>query len=69
MNVKVIGRTATNSGFYIFSKHRSHSGYDPLFKKVGAIPIGMNISEIYGALERGVVQAGALSHLRLRHGT
>jgi TRAP-type transport system periplasmic protein len=70
MNVKVIGRTATNSGFYIFSKKpinklddfkgvkiRSHSGYDPLFKKVGAIPIGMNISEIYGALERGVVQA------------
>lgn len=70
MNVKVIGRTATNSGFYIFSKQpinklddfkgvkiRSHSGYDPLFKKVGAIPIGMNISEIYGALERGVVQA------------
>jgi TRAP-type C4-dicarboxylate transport system substrate-binding protein len=70
MNVKVIGRTATHSGFYIFSKQpirkledfknvkiRSHSGYDPLFKKVGAIPIGMNISEIYGALERGVVAA------------
>jgi TRAP-type C4-dicarboxylate transport system substrate-binding protein len=70
MNVKVIGRTATRSGFYIFSKQpiqkledfknvkiRSHSGYDPLFKKVGAIPIGMNISEIYGALERGVVAA------------
>jgi len=70
MNVKVIGRTATQSGFYIFSKQpirklddfkgikiRSHSGYDPLFKKVGATPIGMSISEIYGALERGVVQA------------
>jgi TRAP-type transport system periplasmic protein len=70
INVKVIGRTATNSGFYIFSKQpiraladfkgvkiRSHSGYDPLFKKVGAIPIGMNISEIYGALERGIVGA------------
>src|SRR5262245_3884130 len=70
INVKVIGRTATQSGFYIFSKQpirmladfknvkiRSHSGYDPLFKKVGAIPIGMNISEIYGALERGVVSA------------
>jgi len=70
MNVKVIGRTATNSGFYIFSKQpirklddfkgvkiRSHSGYDPLFKKVGAVPIGMSISEIYGALERGVVTA------------
>ena len=70
MNVKVIGRTATQSGFYIFSKQpirklddfkgikiRSHSGYDPLFKKVGATPIGMAISEIYGALERGVVQA------------
>ncbi|MBX9826789.1 MAG: TRAP transporter substrate-binding protein DctP [Xanthobacteraceae bacterium] len=70
MNVKVIGRTATQSGFYIFSKQpirkledfkgikiRSHSGYDPLFKKVGATPIGMSIAEIYGALERGVVQA------------
>ena len=70
INVKVVGRTATNSGFYIFSKQpirtladfknvkiRSHSGYDPLFKKVGAIPIGMNISEIYGALERGIVSA------------
>jgi TRAP-type transport system periplasmic protein len=70
INVKVIGRTATQSGFYIFSKQpirtladfknvkiRSHSGYDPLFKKVGAIPIGMNISEIYGALERGIVGA------------
>ncbi len=68
--MKVIGRTATHSGFYIFSKQpirtladfknvkiRSHSGYDPLFKKVGAIPIGMNISEIYGALERGIVAA------------
>jgi TRAP-type C4-dicarboxylate transport system substrate-binding protein len=70
INVKVIGRTATHSGFYIFSKQpirmladfknvkiRSHSGYDPLFKKVGAVPIGMNISEIYGALERGIVAA------------
>ena len=70
MNVKVIGRTATHSGFYIFSKQPirklddfkgvkiwSHSGYDPLFKRVGATPIGMSISEIYGALERGVVQA------------
>ena len=70
MNVKVIGRTATQSGFYIFSKQpirklddfkgikiRSHSGYDPLFKKVGATPVGMSIAEIYGALERGVVQA------------
>jgi TRAP-type transport system periplasmic protein len=70
INVKVIGRTATHSGFYIFSKQpirtladfknlkiRSHSGYDPLFKQVGAIPIGMNISEIYGALERGIVAA------------
>ena len=70
INAKVIGRTATHSGFYIFSKQpirkledfknvkiRSHSGYDPLFKKVGAMPIGMNISEIYGALERGVVAA------------
>jgi TRAP-type C4-dicarboxylate transport system substrate-binding protein len=70
INIKVIGRTSTDSGFYIFSrvpirkladfkglKIRSHSGYDPLFKAVGAVPIGMSISEIYGALERGVVDA------------
>jgi TRAP-type C4-dicarboxylate transport system substrate-binding protein len=70
INVKVIGRTATESGFYIFSRRpirkladfkglkiRSHSGYDPLFRKVGAVPVGMPISEIYGALERGVVDA------------
>lgn len=70
INVKVLGRTGTNSGFYIFSKKpvqkiadfkgmkiRSHSGYDPFFKALGAVPIGMAISEIYGALERGVVDA------------
>ena len=70
INIKVIGRTATNSGFYIFSKDpirklddfkgvkiRSHSGYDPLFKAVGAVPVGMNISEIYPGLESGVVRA------------
>lgn len=69
-NVKLIGRTATNSGFYIFSKDpinkladfanvkiRSHSGYDGFFKKLGANPIGMNISEIYGGLERSIVTA------------
>ena len=70
INIKVIGRTSTNSGFYIFSKDpirklddfkglkiRSHSGYDPLFKAVGAVPIGMQISEIYSGLERGLVRA------------
>ena len=70
INIKFIGRTATDSGFYIFSKDpirkladfkgmkvRSHSGYDPLFKAVGAVPVGMNISEIYAGLERGVVRA------------
>lgn len=70
INIKVIGRTATDSGFYIFSKEpirkladfkgvkiRSHSGYDPLFKAVGALPVGMNISEIYSGLEHGVVRA------------
>jgi TRAP-type transport system periplasmic protein len=70
INIKMIGRTATDSGFYIFSKDpirklddfkgvkiRSHSGYDPLFKAVGAVPVGMNISEIYSGLEHGVVRA------------
>jgi TRAP-type C4-dicarboxylate transport system substrate-binding protein len=70
INIKVIGRTSTNSGFYIFSKDpirklddfkgvkiRSHSGYDALFRSVGAVPVGMGISEIYAGLERGVVRA------------
>ena len=70
INIKVIGRTATNSGFYIFSKNpitkmadfkglkiRSHSGYDPFFKALHAVPIGIAISEIYAALDRGLVQA------------
>jgi TRAP-type C4-dicarboxylate transport system substrate-binding protein len=70
INIKVIGRTATNSGFYIFSKKpitkmadfvglkiRSHSGYDPFFKSLHAVPVGIAISEIYAALDRGLVQA------------
>lgn len=70
IGIKVIGRTATNSGFHIFSKDpidsledfknvkiRSHSGYDDFFRALGANPIGMAISEIYGGLERGVVTA------------
>ncbi|MCT8974139.1 TRAP transporter substrate-binding protein DctP [Microbaculum marinisediminis] len=70
INLKVIGRAATQSGFFIFSKEpiesladfegmkiRSHSGYDGFFRKLNANPIGMNISEIYGGLERGIVTA------------
>lgn len=70
IGIKVIGRTATNSGFHIFSKEpidslsdftnvkiRSHSGYDDFFRSLGANPIGMAISEIYGGLERSVVTA------------
>ncbi len=70
INIKVIGRVSTNSGFFIFSKApirkledfkgikiRSHSGYDPLFKSVGAVPVGIAIPEIYSALERGLVTA------------
>ncbi len=73
-NVKLIGRTATNGGFHIFSqtpintlndfqglKIRSHSGYDSFFNALGANPIGMAISEIYGGLERGVVNAAPYS--------
>lgn len=70
INIKVIGRTATTGGFHIFSKQpiksiadfkgmkiRSHSGYDPFFKSLGASPIHMKISEIYAGLERGLVKA------------
>ena len=70
INIKLIGRTATNAGFHIYSKElidelddfkgltiRSHSGYDPFFKALGANTIGIAISEIYGALERGIVEA------------
>ncbi len=70
IGIRVLGRTATNVGFHVFSKKpitkvadfknlkiRSHAGYDPVFKMVGASPIHMKISEIYTGLERGVVQA------------
>ncbi len=70
IGIKVLGRTATNVGFHVFSKKpitkvadfknlkiRSHAGYDPVFKMVNASPIHMKISEIYTGLERGVVQA------------
>jgi TRAP-type C4-dicarboxylate transport system substrate-binding protein len=70
INIKVLGRTATDVGFHVFSKQpitkvadfknlkiRSHAGYDPVFKMVNASPIHMKISEIYTGLERGVVQA------------
>lgn len=70
IGVKVIGRTATDSGFFVFSKQpirkiedfkglkmRSHAGYDPFFKALGSVTIHMDIKEIYPGLERGVVQA------------
>ena len=70
INMKYIGRASTNSGFYIFSrkpihsledfkgmKIRSHTGYNPFFSSLGANPVGIGISEIYGALERGLVDA------------
>ena len=70
IGIKVLGRTATDVGFHVFSKKpitkvadfknlkiRSHAGYDPVFKMVNASPIHMKISEIYTGLERGVVQA------------
>jgi len=70
INIKFIGRSATNGGFHIFSKKpindlsdfkgmkvRSHSGYDPFFNALGATPVHMKISEIYTGLERGLVEA------------
>lgn len=70
VGMRAIGRVSTNSGFYIFSRKRiatledfkglrirSHAGYDPFFTALGAIPIHMQISEIYPALERGLVDA------------
>jgi len=68
--VRAIGRVSTNSGFFIFSQEkigsvaefqgkriRSHAGYDAFFNALGAVPIHMQISEIYPALERGLVDA------------
>lgn len=68
--VKVLGRTGTNSGFYIYSKEkidelsdfknlkiRSHAGFDSIFNELGANPVHINIGEMYTALERGVVDA------------
>lgn len=70
INLKLIGRASTNSGFFIFSrkpindlddfkgmKIRSHAGYNSIFKAVGASPVGIGISEIYSALERNLVDA------------
>lgn len=68
--VRAIGRVSTDSGFFIFSRQpiatlqdfngiriRSHAGYDAFFNALGAVPIHMQISEIYPALERGLVDA------------
>jgi len=70
IGITVIGRTATDSGFFVFSKQpidkledfkglkiRSHAGYDPFFKALGSVTVHMDIKEIYPGLERGVVQA------------
>lgn len=70
LGITPLGRTATNSGFFIFSRKpirklsdfkdlriRSHSGYDPFFKALGAKTSDIDISEIYGALDRGIVDA------------
>lgn len=70
INLKMIGRASTQSGFYIFSrtpinsledfkglKIRSHAGYNSIFQAVGANPVGIGISEIYSALERSLVDA------------
>lgn len=70
LNLKVIGRPATNTGFYIFSKARisgiadfkgmkirSHAGTHNFFRSIGAVPVNMAISEIFTGLERGVVVA------------
>lgn len=70
VGVRPIGRVSTNSGFHIFSstkiasledfeglRIRSHAGYDAFFQSLGANPIHMQISEIYPALERGLIDA------------
>lgn len=67
---RAIGRVSTDSGFFIFSRQkiesladfeglriRSHAGYDAFFNALGAVPIHMQISEIYPGLERGLVDA------------
>ena len=70
INIKVIGRASTESGFYIYTnkqiksledfkglKIRSHAGYDPFFKALGTNPIHMKTSEMYTALDRGLIEA------------
>lgn len=72
--IKYLGRTATESGFYIYStkrietlddfkglRIRSHAGYDPFLQYLGCTTIHMDIGEIYTGLERGVVQAAPYS--------
>jgi len=70
INIKVIGRVSTKNGFYIYTnkkiesledfkelKIRSHAGYDPFFKALGTNTIHMKISEMYTALDRGLIEA------------
>lgn len=72
--VKVLQRTETDSGFYIYAKDRidelsdfknlkirSHAGLDPFFNELGANPVHINVDEMYTALERGVVSAAPYS--------
>lgn len=70
INLRLLGRMASKSGFYIYSKVpieklddfkglkiRSHSGYDSIFKRLDAIPMSIGVGEIYSALERSIVDA------------
>lgn len=70
INLRLLGRMASQSGFYIYSKVpiesladfeglkiRSHSGYDSIFKHLNSIPMSIGVGEIYSALERGIVDA------------
>lgn len=70
INLRLLGRMASDSGFYIYSKVpieslsdfnnlkiRSHSGYDSIFKELNSIPMSIGVGEIYSALERGIVDA------------
>jgi TRAP-type C4-dicarboxylate transport system substrate-binding protein len=68
MNLKVLGRIATDVGFHIFSKNkiatledfkgakmRSHGGTHEFFRRLGATPVNLAISEIFAGLDRGLV--------------
>ena len=70
INLKLIGRASTNSGFFIFSRKpisdlddfkgmkirlQPNEVHLATFRALGANPVSMDVSELYSALQQGVL--------------